>query len=259
MPLADFLALVSVHTGVRPDSIAILSGFPPRPVPGLPGGAAGRQLSDLGLASGDTFTVREDPGVALPSVPADAAPAPAGDNAGMAAGAANGSAGRLGACGDTRHETAGDEDLARALAASMQDAQGGGAVAPPPPQLQMQQPRQPAPGSGPGGAAGGEAGVSVSNAAPGAGGPAPASVVLADGSSVTRRVIDSDNSCLFNAVGYVMEHTRSRWAIGWKGRAIRGGVRPFHRSGEREGNKGWSEAGLGGGVRQGLGGGRGGQ
>ena len=30
---------------------------------------------------------------------------------------------------------------------------------------------------------------------------APTSVQLADGSSVTRRIIDSDNSCLFNAVG----------------------------------------------------------
>lgn len=31
-----------------------------------------------------------------------------------------------------------------------------------------------------------------------------------DGSRLVRRVIDSDNSCLFNAVGYVVERTRSR-------------------------------------------------
>ena len=37
---------------------------------------------------------------------------------------------------------------------------------------------------------------------------APTSVGLADGSAVVRRIIDSDNSCLFNAVGYVMEHSR---------------------------------------------------
>lgn len=37
---------------------------------------------------------------------------------------------------------------------------------------------------------------------------APVSMPLADGSIVIRRIIDSDNSCLFNAVGYVMEHTR---------------------------------------------------
>jgi hypothetical protein len=41
------------------------------------------------------------------------------------------------------------------------------------------------------------------------GGPAPTSVQLPDGSCVVRRIIDSDNSCLFNAVGYVMEHSRS--------------------------------------------------
>lgn len=35
-------------------------------------------------------------------------------------------------------------------------------------------------------------------------------VTLADGTAVVRRVIDSDNSCLFNAVGYVMEGSRSR-------------------------------------------------
>jgi ubiquitin thioesterase OTU1 len=27
---------------------------------------------------------------------------------------------------------------------------------------------------------------------------------------VVRRIIDSDNSCLFNAVGYVMEHSRAK-------------------------------------------------
>ena len=41
------------------------------------------------------------------------------------------------------------------------------------------------------------------------GGPAPTSVQLPDGSCVVRRIIDSDNSCLFNAVGYVMDHSRA--------------------------------------------------
>ena len=36
--------------------------------------------------------------------------------------------------------------------------------------------------------------------------------VLPDGTAVVRRVIDSDNSCLFNAVGYVMEGTRAKAA-----------------------------------------------
>jgi len=43
-------------------------------------------------------------------------------------------------------------------------------------------------------------------------GPAPTSVRLPDGSCVVRRVIPSDNSCLFTAVGYVMEHDRGRAA-----------------------------------------------
>jgi ubiquitin thioesterase OTU1 len=37
-------------------------------------------------------------------------------------------------------------------------------------------------------------------------------VRLADGSCVVRRNIPSDNSCLFAAVGYVMEHDRGRAA-----------------------------------------------
>lgn len=32
---------------------------------------------------------------------------------------------------------------------------------------------------------------------------APTAVPLQDGTAVVRRIIDSDNSCLFNAVGYV--------------------------------------------------------
>jgi hypothetical protein len=40
--------------------------------------------------------------------------------------------------------------------------------------------------------------------------PAPTSVALPDGCAVARRIIASDNSCLFNAVGYVMEATRSK-------------------------------------------------
>lgn len=31
---------------------------------------------------------------------------------------------------------------------------------------------------------------------------------MADGSFVVRRYVDSDNSCLFTAIGYVMEHNR---------------------------------------------------
>ncbi|GIL68475.1 hypothetical protein Vafri_21747, partial [Volvox africanus] len=43
-------------------------------------------------------------------------------------------------------------------------------------------------------------------------GPAPQSALVpgGEGSCVVRRVIDSDNSCLFNAVGYVMDRSRAR-------------------------------------------------
>ena len=34
------------------------------------------------------------------------------------------------------------------------------------------------------------------------------SETLADGTCVVRRYVDSDNSCLFTAVAYVMEHNR---------------------------------------------------
>ena len=34
---------------------------------------------------------------------------------------------------------------------------------------------------------------------------APTAILLPDGTAVVRRIIASDNSCLFNAVGYVME------------------------------------------------------
>jgi hypothetical protein len=87
-----------------------------------------------------------------------------------------------------------DEDaaLAAALAASMEDAQ-------PAPSARAAPPLRAAPAAAP-------------PAARGKAGPAPSAVVLPDGTAVTRRIIDSDNSCLFNAVGYVMEGTRTKAA-----------------------------------------------
>lgn len=42
----------------------------------------------------------------------------------------------------------------------------------------------------------------------------PESIAVAGGSglAVIRRLIASDNSCLFNAVGYVVEHSREKAA-----------------------------------------------
>ncbi|KAG1656459.1 hypothetical protein FOA52_005890 [Chlamydomonas sp. UWO 241] len=157
MPLGDFRSLLSSKTGVAPGSLSLLAGFPPKPVDGL---YEKQTLGDLGLSSGDTVTLRADEGAA----------------ADWGGGAANNDD---------------DADLARALAASMEDARGG--------------PAPPARGGPAPPARGGP-----TPAAPGGNAPAPTSVQLADGSCVTRRIIDSDNSCLFNAVGYVMEHSRAR-------------------------------------------------
>ncbi|KAF8057140.1 OTU2 [Scenedesmus sp. PABB004] len=97
------------------------------------------------------------------------------------------------AAGDSLTD-ADDEDaqLAAAIAASLVDSQPSTAAPPSPPRA----PAAPANGRTPAG-----------------GGPAPTSVPLpGGGGAVTRRVIPSDNSCLFTAVGYVMEHDRGRAA-----------------------------------------------
>lgn len=78
-----------------------------------------------------------------------------------------------------------DEDLARAIAASLADATPPSAAPP----TATAQPTASQAGNG-----------------------VVLDVPLPDGMVLTRRVIDSDNSCLFNAVGYVMEHGRTHSA-----------------------------------------------
>ncbi|KXZ49583.1 hypothetical protein GPECTOR_20g439 [Gonium pectorale] len=169
-------------------------------------------VADLGLGNGDTLVVRQG---AAP--PAAAEPPAAPPASGPVPGGAGGSGGLAGLYGMDE-----DEALARAIAASLEGeggAGGSGAT------------RALFPNAGRGGAAtavapaGGAgssqarpaardavAGTSVTDAP--AGGPAPQSMAVAggDGSCVVRRVIASDNSCLFNAVGYVMDRSRSRAA-----------------------------------------------
>ena len=81
-----------------------------------------------------------------------------------------------------------DEQLAQAIALSL------GQAAPPPPQQQQRtaslSPRVPPPTA----------------PRPGA---AVTEVPLADGTALVRRIIDSDNSCLFNSVGYAMHRSRA--------------------------------------------------
>ncbi|KAG2437463.1 hypothetical protein HXX76_006113 [Chlamydomonas incerta] len=208
--IADFLALLAEKTGVPAACIEILSGFPPKQIQVPSEGA----VSALGLANGDTLTVRQGAAAPPPAAPAasQAEPSSSGAGAGVAgdvgsAAAAAGAGPALGGLADDMDE---DEMLARAIAASLEQqagpgpassgagasgASGAGPAATPRPAA------APAPSGG--------APRSVTNAP--AGGPAPSSVPVAggDGSCVVRRVVDSDNSCLFNAVGYVMEGSRS--------------------------------------------------
>ncbi len=199
MSINSFLALLQVRVGISPDAAELLTGFPPKPVlvswlkderfdrdlsertMQMPSDLDGSKLSDLGLRNGDTFTLREsapaagaDPTAAAPAaapVAVAAPPRPTGP-----------------------FHVDEDADLARALAASMEDTHQ---LAPPPPS---------------GGSAAGSGATAPSSAAGQtvSGKQAPSSVQLPDGSCVVRRIIDSDNSCLFNAVGYVMERTRLR-------------------------------------------------
>lgn len=79
-----------------------------------------------------------------------------------------------------------DEQFARALAISMEP--GGGLMSTPDLYSTVQEMKPAQPLEGPN--------------------LKPSSTALPDGSVIVRRVIDSDNSCLFNAVGYVMERSR---------------------------------------------------
>ncbi|GLC69894.1 hypothetical protein PLESTF_000892900, partial [Pleodorina starrii] len=228
MSTHDFLDLLSAKTGVPAAFIEILTGFPPKTIQ-VP---ADGTVSMLALANGDTLTVRPGPAASPPVV----ATAPSQLNTSNAAAASASGAASQGftQAADTAPSSAGtaaaataaaafedeDEMLARAIAASLEEQgpSGGGpqaaaaaggptgrSPAPDPHSAARQQQHRPRPEEG------GVAGRSVSNG-PAAGGPAPLSAAVpgGGGSCVVRRVIDSDNSCLFNAVGYVMERSRSR-------------------------------------------------
>ena len=57
LPVKEFLDLLHEKTGVPPASQELLLGFPPKPR-ALPSDLSAQSLSDLGLVSGDTFTLR---------------------------------------------------------------------------------------------------------------------------------------------------------------------------------------------------------
>lgn len=208
--VAEFQLLLESKLGVPINNQEILAGFPPKLLQ-LPSDAAATPLSDLGLADGDTLTVRRRVAAALAEQAngaTAAAPAvPAGVNGAGAGGGGGGVAAELMGL-DGMDE---DEMLARAIAASM--AEQGPPASPSlaaatvaAPAAQYERPRPtPATTSG--------AFVAASGAPTVSGGAAPTEVPLgSSGSVVARRVILSDNSCLFNAVGYVMEGSRTRYA-----------------------------------------------
>lgn len=203
MPTAAFLEMLAEKTGVPAGALEILSGFPPKL---LQLTATGGTVADLGLVNGDTLTVRQGALAAPPASATEAAPPaairePQGPSVpAQPTTQVNASAGAASRSSfDAMDE---DEMLARAIAASLQEqpqpgASGTGVAA----VMGGNGARGPSPGS-----------RHVSNADPAASKGAPSSVPVpgGDGSRLVRRVIDSDNSCLFNAVGYVVERTRSR-------------------------------------------------
>ena len=170
--VAEFLELLASKTSVPVGAQELKSGFPPRPLT-LPPDTGAATVGSLGIQAGDNVIVTQR-----------ATPEQIGGLA--TAGASE------------------DEQLARAIAASL-----GNAFSPPPPAA---------------------AASSRPAAAPRAASPsrshpvqqkqrqqqeqqgAPVLVALPDGSAVTRRIVPSDNSCLFASVGYVTSQNRSQAA-----------------------------------------------
>mmetsp|Transcript_4602 Transcript_4602/g.12813 ORF Transcript_4602/g.12813 Transcript_4602/m.12813 type:complete len:411 (-) Transcript_4602:78-1310(-) len=193
--------LLAEKTGVPVETQEILSGgFPPAVIK-LPEDPASATLSSIGLQGGDSITVRAaavptpapTPEAAAPQ-PLASAPSAADVPASLAApspGAGN---------GGFSQQMIEDEELARAIALSMGAAQDGNAGGP----------TQAAPASVQLPSASSAAAPSPATSS--AQQVAPSSIALSSGSAITRRIIDSDNSCLFNAVGYVVERSRAKSA-----------------------------------------------
>ncbi|KAK9802938.1 hypothetical protein WJX72_000560 [[Myrmecia] bisecta] len=211
-----FQQMLAEKTGVPAAAQEILAGFPPKPLQ-LPADSAGATLADLPLQNGDTVVVRQAAG-------SSAAPAQQAQHSSAAAYAGQAQTMASAASGDQAESLArslaaslagsrpaapaaqqaqqaqapswsippadqdDDEELARAIAASLASSD----ASPAPTRPQHPQPAAPA----------GHAGQQQIGA--------PTSVSLPDGTAVVRRIIASDNSCLFNAVGYVMERSKTR-------------------------------------------------
>ncbi|PSC76056.1 Ubiquitin thioesterase OTU1 isoform A [Micractinium conductrix] len=189
---AEFRQLLADKTGVPADRQEVRGGFPPKPLQWPADGGA--TVASLGVQSGDSLTVT--------ALPGSAAAAPGSNGAAPTAAAASNGHPAAALAGLSE-----DEQLARAIALSMGQALPDlPAAAPPraaaPPAVVAAAPTLQRRVASP--ARAHPAGTGTG----GGGGAAPTSIRLPDGTAVTRRIIDSDNSCLFNAVGYVTQHSR---------------------------------------------------
>jgi ubiquitin thioesterase OTU1 len=177
-------AMLAESTGVAPAAQELLAGFPPRPL-ALPADRSAATVASLGLAPGDALVVRRAAG-ASPAAPPATAPSSRGASPAPAAAAAA-----------PAHAPAGmseDEQLVRAIAASL--GEDLPPAAPPPP---VAAPPAAAPSA------------AAPPARPGTSAPAGSASAepMPDGRVVLRRAVADDNSCLFSAVGYVARGSRA--------------------------------------------------
>lgn len=200
MTIAAFQELLADRLGVPTDFQEILAGFPPTLVQ-MPPETSATPLSTLGIANGDTLVLRRmaEPAAVPATAPAAAAARPSRTPAVANTATAVSTSALRPAQADQLSE---DEQLARAIAASLG-------------QESTSLPQAPSQTNG----AAASSPVSRANGNPTSGGPAAslggstaASTTLSDGSCVVRRKVDDDNSCLFSAVSYVMEGSRSHAA-----------------------------------------------
>ncbi|KAH7622861.1 hypothetical protein Ndes2526B_g02143 [Nannochloris sp. 'desiccata'] len=214
-PLADFLSLVAEKTGVAVESLDILAGFPPKSLD-LQNSAA-TTVGALGIQTGDSLTVRQIAGSTAAAPPATLSTAATAEGAGTAAAVA-GSAhfnsqeltSPIGGAGGGAFTVAGlseDEQLARAIAASLGEDIGplASTSAPPPPAATATAaPQHHLAPSATKNSAGPATLSSLATTPKGQ----PIFEPLPDGTAIVRRIVADDNSCLFSAVGYVAKGGR---------------------------------------------------
>ena len=195
--IGDLKALIAEKAGVVVPAQELLAGFPPKKV------TAGDDdtCSSAGIAQGEIITVNEQelaapepiPEVGAAEPPADQIIIPDDDDEIIASTPPEDSGPNRGASADIPLE--GDEDhaLMMAIAASMEEANAANRT--------NKMPRIDGDWT--------DAGDDMVMSSPPPSAPSAPSYED-DGTVAVRRVIDSDNSCLFNAVGYVTSRSLRR-------------------------------------------------